>query len=130
MFHILAKRTVPVKQRTVGLEKSMHVAMGEKAIEAILASATEITLEKSVAYPSVNITFCAVEQTLYLRQKLFSATETQAGCKEGHRLAVCRPMHLVHEPRRISVQEIRRFVAGGVPPQQSFYRSIHLTYCL
>ena len=81
----------------------MHVSMGEKAIEAILASTTEIALEKSVAHPSVNITFCAVKQTLYFRQKLFSASETQAGGKESHRLAVCRPMHLMHEPRRIPV---------------------------
>ena len=99
----------------------MHVSVCEESVETILASTTEITLEESVAYPSVNITFCAVEQTLYLRQKLFSASETQAGGKESHRLAVCRPMHLMHEPRRISIKEIRRFVAGGVPPQQSFY---------
>jgi hypothetical protein len=50
--------------------------MGEKAVEAILASAPEIALEKSVAHPSVDITFCAVKNTLYLRQKLFSASKT------------------------------------------------------
>ena len=54
----------------------MHVSMGEKAVEAILASTPEIALEKSVANPSVNITPCAVKKTLYLRQKLFSASKT------------------------------------------------------
>jgi hypothetical protein len=54
----------------------MHVAMGEKAIETILASAPEIALEKPVAHPSVNIALCAVKNILYLRQKLFSASET------------------------------------------------------
>jgi hypothetical protein len=95
--------------------------MGEETVEAIIASTPEIALKKSVAHPPVDIALCAVKKTLYLRQKLPPASETQAGGKERHRLAVCRPLHLMHEPRRISVQEIRRFVTGGVPPQQPFY---------
>lgn len=104
-------------------EEIMHVSMSEETVEAITAPAGKLPFKTAIANPSVDIPSGGIKQTLYFRQKLLSASKTQAGSDERQRLAVRGPLHLMHEPGRIAVQEIRGLIFRGKPSKKSFCRT-------
>ena len=98
--------------------------MGEETVEAITASAGKFLFKTAIADPSVNIAIRRIKQTLYLRQKLLPAPKAQTRSDERQRLAVCVSLHLMHEPGRIAIQEIRGLIFRGKSPEKSLCRTV------
>jgi hypothetical protein len=102
----------------------MHVPVSEETIEAVRASAGKFLFKTAIANPSVDIPSGGIKQTLYFWQKLLSASKTQAGSDERQRLAVRGPLHLMHEPGRISIKEICSLIFFGKPSEKSLCRTV------
>ena len=52
------------------------------------------------------------------------APKTQTRSDERQRLAVCVSLHLMHEPGRIAIQEIRGLIFRGKSPEKSLCRTV------
>ena len=104
-------------------EEIMHVSMSEETVEAITAPTGKLLFKTAVPDPSIDIPFGGIKQTSYLRQELPPASEAQTRCDKRRGLSVRISLHLMHEPGRIAVQEIRGLIFRGKPSEKSFCRT-------
>ena len=117
MMKITFQAAMLVEKPCRGRQKKRKGTMGMQAIKAAVVIRKRPT-EAFLPYPLIKLATALVEQMLYLRHELPTVSVAQYGSHPCRCLLIQPAFHLMHEIRRVTVDERWCFISIGQTMQE------------
>jgi hypothetical protein len=112
-LHILSKAAIDLKYSFICIEESIYVRACIETVETAFILSAQVLFEAAITDPIMHLGAAPVQQLLNLGKELRTGPVTEAGGDECESLLVQGSIHLMHEPGRVSLYELRCLIQRG-----------------